>query len=245
MTPDRIIESLIFVSDIPVKPASILEVFQGEAFQEIALEKEQLDTILDGLEEKYGSEDFPFELKKIDGGYQFFSKQEYFPFLRHAALLKNRRKLTRTTLETLSIIAYRQPVTRTEVEFVRGVNCDYAIQKLLEKKLIKIKGRADAPGRPLLYVTSPFFMEYFGINDISDMPKLEEFSIDEDEFQEQFKVYIEEKDDLEGVLIDGAESNGSEAAEAPAEESPKQEAPAEEPVAESSDSEEAASNEEE
>ncbi len=203
MTPNKIIESLIFVSDSPMKPASIMEVFEGKEFKGINLDESTLSEILDGLSLKYNSDEFPFELKKIDGGYQFFSKKEYFPYLRHAALLSNRRKLSRTALESLAIIAYRQPVTKTEIEFIRGVNCDYAIQKLLEKKLIRIKGRADAPGRPLLYETSQFFMEYFGLNDISDLPKLEEFTIDEDAFQEQFKVYIEEKDELEEVINEG------------------------------------------
>ena len=94
-------------------------------------------------------------------------------------MLRNQKKLSRAALETLSIIAYRQPITRPEIEFIRGVNCDYAIQKLLEKKLIDIAGRADAPGRPLLYQTSPFFMEYFGINDLKDLPTPKDFSQEE------------------------------------------------------------------
>jgi len=203
MSPDRIIEAMVFVSENPVKPADIAEVFQHEEFQEIGIDEIRAAEILEGLVGKFQSEDYPFELKKIDKGYQFFTKKEYFPYLKHAILLKNQKKLSRAALETLSIIAYRQPVTKPEIEFVRGVNCDYAVNKLLDKGLIEICGRSDAPGRPLLYETSGFFMEYFGLNEISDLPKLQEFSIDEGEFQEQFKVYMEEKDDLMEAVEEG------------------------------------------
>jgi segregation and condensation protein B len=100
---------------------------------------------------------------------------------------KNQKRLTRTALETLSIIAYKQPITKAEMEFIRGVNCDYAVQKLLDKQLVSIIGRSEAAGRPLLYGTSPFFMEYFGLADMSDLPKLKEFEVLAEEQMEDFR----------------------------------------------------------
>ena len=207
MEISRIIEAMIFVADTPLKAPQIIEVFDHEDFVEMAVTLESVEEALSFLLEKYKAEQFPFELKKIDGGYQFFTKTEFYPWLRQAALLRNQKKLSRSALETVAIIAYRQPITRPEIEFIRGVNCDYALQKLLDRKLIDISGRSDAPGRPLLYNTSDFFMEYFGINEIADLPKLQEFDINESEFQQQFKVYLEDKDDLEGLIEEGRITN--------------------------------------
>ena len=194
MNTDRIIESLIFISEAPVKPEQILELWENEAFEEHAMSPEILEEALGRLMEKYKDEKFPFEMRIIDGGYQLFTKREYFPYLRHAVLLRNQKRLGRSALETLSIIAYRQPVTKAELEFIRGVGCDYAIHKLLDKKLIDIQGRSDAPGRPLLYGTSTYFMEYFGLKDLGDLPKLEEMKVDEVEYQAQFKVFLEDQE---------------------------------------------------
>ena len=188
----QIIEALIFASDVPVRPDQILELWSSEVFAEQPLDGPGLEFVLAGLEEKYQSEEHVFELRQINGGYQFFTKRDFYPFVRQSLLEKNKRKLSRASLETLSIIAYRQPVAKTELEFIRGVNCDYAVRKLLDQKLIEIQGRSDAPGRPLLYGTSAYFMEYFGLNDVSDLPKLEEVSIDEETFQGQFKIYLKE-----------------------------------------------------
>ncbi|MCL4106257.1 UNVERIFIED_CONTAM: hypothetical protein GTU68_061099 [Idotea baltica] len=167
---------------------------------------DQLDSLLVSLAEKYQADGFVFELRQIDGGYQFYTKRDYYTYVRQAALEKNKRKLSRASMETLSIVAYRQPVTKTEIEFIRGVNCDYAVRKLLDGKLIEIRGRSEAAGRPLLYGTSPYFMEYFGLNDVKDLPKLDEISIDEATFQGQFKVYLQESDG-ESAAEPGVESN--------------------------------------
>ena len=102
--------------------------------------------------------------------------------------------MSRASLETLSIIAYKQPITKTEIEFIRGVNCDYAVSKLLEKNLSEIRGRSEFAGRPLLYGTTPFFMEYFALNDLRDLPKLDELNSEEKDFQAQFKVYVNDDD---------------------------------------------------
>ncbi len=204
----QIIEALIFASDTPVRPEQILELWDAEAFSELELDAETLESIMKALEAKYQTPEHVFELRRISGGYQFFTKRDYYPFVRESLVEKNKRKLSRASLETLSIIAYRQPVTKTEVEFIRGVNCDYAVRKLLDHKLIQILGRSDAPGKPLIYGTSDYFMEYFGLNDVKDLPKLEEISIDEETFQGQFKIYLKE------AGIEEPESTGNPSTEA-------------------------------
>ncbi len=194
MDLSQIIEALIFAAEQPLKPEQILAWWKEELFVETGeMDADRLAGILDGLQEKYQQPGFVFELRRIDGGYQFYTKRDFFPYLKLAAVQKNKKKLSRASLETLSIIAYRQPITKSEVEFIRGVSCDYAIRKLLDQKLIDIQGRSDAPGRPLLYVTSSYFMDFFGLNDLRDLPQLKEVSIDESSFKEQFKVYMKEQ----------------------------------------------------
>lgn len=200
MSPEKIIEALIFISDAPVKPSTVAEIFNTPEFQEMELTEDRAKELLDSIVERYEGADTPWELRRIGGGYQFLTRKEFFPYLKTAVVHKNQKKLSRSALETLAIIAYRQPVTRTEVEFIRGVNCDYAIQKLLDKNLIEIAGRASAPGKPLIYRTSAYFFEYFSINDISDLPKLQEITIDEEEYQRQFASYVQENEEMKEIV---------------------------------------------
>lgn len=188
-----IIEAILFAAEAPMKPEQLIELFKEDDFEGITLDESLLEVVIEGLEEKYKDGRFVFELRRIDGGFQLFTKRAYYPYIRHAALVKNQKKLSKASLETLSIIAYRQPISKTEVEFVRGVNCDYAVRKLLDKNLIEIRGRSEAAGRPLLYGTTPHFMEYFGINSIKDLPRIDEVTVDESEYQAQFKVFLSEQ----------------------------------------------------
>lgn len=234
----QIIESIIFVSDQPVKATFLRQVLsqsshssdheEGEDDEETGGPSlKEVQAALDGLINKYQDIRYPFEVKQVSGGYQFYTKRAFYPFVKKAVVNKNKRRLTRSALETLSIIAYRQPITKAEVEFIRGVNCDYSIQKLLEKNLASIVGRADAPGRPLLYSTSPFFMEYFGISDMGEMPKLKEFTELEEDQMDQFRLQkqenheettegeesgVLEKDDGRGEDSEEASSQGVEEA---------------------------------
>jgi segregation and condensation protein B len=209
MNPEQIIEALLFVADSPLKPRQIIEIWEGEEFQDIPMTEELLMPIMEGLMDKYKAEQFIFELRQIDGGYQFFTKREFFPYARHAAMIKSKRRLSRSSLEVLSVIAYRQPVSKTEIEFIRGVNCDHALAKLLDKKLVEIAGRSSAAGRPLLYKTTSYFMEYFGINDLGDLPRVEEFGMTEVQYQAQFRSFMEERE-IEDSLKRG-EINDNEA----------------------------------
>ena len=170
------IEVLIFASDKPLTAPELLELINNAfGFLEDRLTIEQIETALEGIKEKYSSEFYPFEVKESGGGYQFLTKHSYHKTVTQLNGDKFLKKLSNAAMETLAIIAYKQPITKGEIELIRGVNSDYSIQKLLEKELIIITGRNEAlPGHPLLYVTSRSFMDYFGINTPQDLPKIRE-----------------------------------------------------------------------
>lgn len=142
------------------------------------------ETIIQALQEiklKYASEDYPFCLEEISEGYQFLSKKEFHATISALIQHKSKKKLSISQMETLAIIAYKQPITKSEVEHIRGVNCDYAIHKLLEKEMVSISGKSDAPGRPVLYSTSKNFMDYFGIQNPKDLPQLKDLHMEQNE----------------------------------------------------------------
>jgi segregation and condensation protein B len=146
---------------------------------------EDIEQALVDLRQKYASDQFSFEITTIGGGYLFYSKPAYQASIGIMLKQQSRRRLSNSALETLSIIAYKQPVTKSEIEKIRGVNCEYSIQKLLEKELIEITGKSDSVGRPLIYGTSPKFMEYFGINDLKDLPTPKDFAPEENTIGEE------------------------------------------------------------
>jgi segregation and condensation protein B len=170
------IEALIFASDKPLTNEEILELINSAlAFIEDRASQQQVDAAIEGIQEKYNAEFYAFELKQIGGGWQFLTKKEYHKTVAQLNGDKFLKRLSTAALETLAIIAYKQPITKSEIESIRGVNCDYAVQKLLEKDLVIISGRnEDAVGKPLIYATSKSFMDYFGINSAEDLPKISE-----------------------------------------------------------------------
>lgn len=170
------VEALIFASDRPLIATELTElVNQALGFMENKLTLEQVETAIYGIVEKYQSEFYPFEIQEVGGGWQFLTKKEYHKTIAQLNGEKFLKRLSTAALETLAIIAYRQPVTKTEIESIRGVNSDYSIQKLLEKELVVITGRNESmPGKPLVYATSRLFMDYFGINSAEDLPRLKE-----------------------------------------------------------------------
>lgn len=137
------------------------------------------------IQAKYEEEKFPFHVVKSGGGYQFLTKPAYQASIGILLKQQSKKRLSTSALETLSIIAYKQPVTKSEMEQIRGVNCDYSVQKLLEKELVEIKGKSENVGRPLLYGTSDKFMDYFGINDLKDLPTPKDFATEENEIGNQ------------------------------------------------------------
>ena len=170
------IESLVFASDKPLAPAEITELVNNAfGFMEEKVSVEQIDAAIEGIVEKYSSEFYPFEVAQSGGGWQFLTKKEFHKTVAQLNGEKFLKRLSTAALETLAIIAYKHPVTKGEIEAIRGVSSDYAVQKLLEKELIIITGRNEKmPGHPLVYATSKSFMDYFGINSADDLPKIKE-----------------------------------------------------------------------
>ncbi|NII25302.1 SMC-Scp complex subunit ScpB [Pseudoflavitalea sp. X16] len=170
------IEALIFASDKPLTALELTELINNAfGFMEDKIVLDQVESALEGIVEKYKSEFYPFEVRESGGGWQFLTKRDYHKTVAQLNGDKFLKRLSTAALEALSIIAYKQPVTKAEIEAIRGVSSDYAIQKLLEKELIVITGRNEKmPGHPLVYGTSKNFMDYFGINTAEDLPKLKE-----------------------------------------------------------------------
>jgi segregation and condensation protein B len=170
------IESLIFASDKPLTTLEIADLINNAfSFMDEKVQLDQVETSLEGIVEKYKSEFYPFEVRMSGGGWQFLTKKEYHKTIAQLNGDKFLKKLSSAAMETLSIVAYKQPVTKGEIESIRGVSADYAVQKLLEKELIIISGRNEnQPGHPLVYATSKNFMDYFGINSPEDLPKIRE-----------------------------------------------------------------------
>ena len=170
------IEALIFASDKPLTNLEIVELINNVfGFMEERISLDQVESCVEGIQEKYQSEFYAFEVKQSGGGWQFLTKKEYHKTIVQLNGEKFLKRLSNAALETLAIIAYKHPITKGEIESIRGVNSDYSIQKLLEKELIIITGRnEESPGKPLLYSVSKTFMDYFGINSTTDLPKIRE-----------------------------------------------------------------------
>jgi segregation and condensation protein B len=193
------IEALIFCSEQSISLEEIAASLKISFDWDV--EDEEILKAIEELKEKYVSEEFSFELLEISEGFQFLTKKQYHAAVSALIQHKAKKKLSVSQMETLAIIAYRQPVSKGEVEHIRGVSCDYAVQKLLEKELIEIYGKSDGPGRPVLYGTSTSFMDYFGIKSVKDLPQLKDLHMvaDENEIGQQ----------SEGAFLEN-ESNSSE-----------------------------------
>jgi len=169
------VEALIFASDRPITQIEITEMI-GQAMEQ-SIESDRVATCIDAIKEKYDAPYYPFQLREAGGGYQFLTKKAFHKTVLQLNGDKHIKKLSSAAMETLSIIAYKQPITKAEIEFIRGVSADYSIQKLLEKELIVIIGRnEDMVGKPLVYATSKNFMDYLGINSSAELPQLKDIS---------------------------------------------------------------------
>ena len=175
------IEALIFASEKPLTNIDLVELLNNAlGFIDDRATLDQVEAAVEGIQEKYNAEFYAFELKQSGGGWQFLTKKEFHKTVAQLNGDKFLKRLSIAALETLAIIAYKQPITKSEIEAIRGVNCDYAVQKLLEKDLVVIAGRnEDAVGKPLIYTTSKSFMDYFGINSTDDLPKISEVMMEE------------------------------------------------------------------
>jgi segregation and condensation protein B len=177
------IEALIFASENSIRMEEIAYCLQLSFEEDFA--EEDLKAAIQTIQEKYSAPNFAIELVNINNGYQFLTKKDYHVIIKQLQIQRSKKKLSQAALETLAIIAYQQPVTKLDIEQIRGVNCDYSIQKLLEKELIAIAGKAESVGRPIIYATSEFFMDYFGINNLNELPQLKELTPDNSAVGEQ------------------------------------------------------------
>lgn len=185
-----ILEALLFVTAEPI-PVTRFQALLG------AVTKQDVDDALAGLAQDYEQEGRGLQLAEVAGGYRLVTKAEFAPWLKRLEKVKAPSKLSRSAVESLAIIAYKQPIVRAEVEQIRGVETSGVIRTLLERKLVRIVGRKEEPGRPIMYGTTKFFLEHFGLRDLSQLPPLREFK--ELGESEQAMLPIEDM-----VVVDGA-----------------------------------------
>lgn len=161
-----IIEALVFASSEPVRLREVAEI--------LGIHEHTVRELLDDLINDYLQKRRGIQIVQIAGGYQFVTNPEYTDFIKKMKKTPRHTPLSQAALETLAIIAYRQPVTRAEIEALRGVSVDSSLSTLLERGLIEEKGRKDGPGRPILYATSGSFLKHFGLNDLSELPAMDD-----------------------------------------------------------------------
>lgn len=210
-TTKQILEALLFASDAPIGLATLVEVMAGP-------DKDEVRASLDEMAREFEESGRGVALVEIAGGYQLLSRRECAPWIDR--MLRSRRKvrLSRAGLETLAIVAYKQPITKTEIDGIRGVDSSGSLHTLLERNLVLIAGRSKAVGRPLLYATSQDFLQYMGINDLADLPELKELG---SVLEERERAQMELDDAVPGGAAAPAEvASGEAAAEAAPVEAP-------------------------
>jgi segregation and condensation protein B len=208
-----VIEALIFASDDPISSAEIVNAIKGIDGPDIEITEDDIEKTIDELNAKYDQSGIAFTILKISHGFIHATKPECSKYVGFLSTEKIKRRLSQASLETLAIIAYKQPLTKPDLEAIRGVNSDYTLTTLLEKNLITIEGRAETVGRPLLYVTTNEFLKYFGLRSVKDLPKpreIEEIMNDEDFLEQKRRIMMngmEEKAEEESEIENGLESN--------------------------------------
>lgn len=204
----QVAEALIFAADDPVSPGRIADIF-AEVTGQSAPKEDTVREVVEALNATYAERGRAFEIHEWGDGYRMATRTGLTPFVKALFGQEQARSLSRSLMETLAILAYRQPVTRPEVDFIRGVNSDYAIRKLLELGLADVKGRSDSLGRPLLYGTTLRFLEQFGLKNLDDLPTLREIEelLDEPHFDEERAQLLALKSAGEGGETDLA-ANG-------------------------------------
>ena len=163
-----VLEAILFVSGEPMSLEDLSEVLEGT-------EAERIRQALDHLRQNYESAGRGLQIVEVAGGYRIATRSECAPWIRSLEKIKTATRLSHSGLETLAIVAYKQPVTRGEIEAIRGVDSAYVLKTLLERRIVKITGRREGLGRPILYGTTREFLQYFGLKDLSELPALKEF----------------------------------------------------------------------
>ena len=188
-TPKQILEALLFASDAPVPLSALVEVMDG-------LGPSEVSAILAELGREYEESERGVALAEIAGGFQILSRRECAPWIEEMLRSRRKARLSRAGLETLAIVAYKQPITKVEIDGIRGVDSGGSLHTLLERNLVLIRGRSKGVGRPLLYGTTPDFLSYMGINELADLPELKELG-----------SVLEERERLHGELEDAPPAN--------------------------------------
>jgi len=188
-----IIEAIIFASDEPIPETEIIRTVKAIDGDDIEINNEDVKKTVEELNSTYEQNNLAFKIVKVANGFAHATKHEYAKYVGYISSEKSKRRLSQASLETLAIIAYKQPITKPEIESIRGVNSDYILSALLEKKLITISGRSESVGRPLLYSTTDEFLKYFGLNSLNDLPKpreIDEIMLDEDFIEQKKRIMI-------------------------------------------------------
>jgi segregation and condensation protein B len=208
-----IIEALIFASDEPIASQEIIKAIKEIDGSDTSITPSDIEESVKVLNEKYSSEESAFRILSIAEGFVFGTKPEYAKYVGYLSTEKTKRRLSQAALETLAIIAYKQPITKPEIEQIRGVNSDYMINTLLEKNLVTISGRAESIGRPLLYATTNDFLLYFGLNKLTDLPKpreIDEIVKDADFIEQKRKIMMNEvEENLEKDVVNSEDYDSS------------------------------------
>jgi segregation and condensation protein B len=191
----KIIEALLFVSSEPISTEDLRQALDG-------MDENTVREAIEGLREEYVRQERSFGIAELAGGYQIVTNPEFAPWI-NKLFKRDETKLSNPALETLAIIAYKQPLTRGEIEGIRGVNVDGVIKTLLDKNLIKVRGRKDAPGRPITYGTTDEFLKRFGLKGLEHLPRLRDFTTQDLDFEKEdkrIKIAIEEPKGDEGKI---------------------------------------------
>jgi segregation and condensation protein B len=188
----KIVEALIFASDSPIPENRITNIITE-------LDSAHIHEIVDELNTKYDHDGHAFKIVRLAGGYQFVTRSEYANYIKQYYKGRSKSRLSRAALETLAIIAFKQPISRPEIDSIRGVNSDGVVKNLLERNLVYISGRSETIGRALIYSTTPEFLQYFGVNDISDLPKPREIEELLGSGQEELPF---SSDELDGKIVE-------------------------------------------
>ena len=209
---NSIIEALIFSSDEPLSGDDIIKAIKGIDGDDVEINSSDIENCINFLNENYSRQNNAFRILKIANAYLFATTEDNAKYVGYLSSERTKRRLSPAALETLSIIAYKQPITKPELESIRGVNSDHIISALLEKNLIAIKGRAETVGRPLLYGSTDEFLKYFGLNNITDLPKpreIEEIMEDDDFIEQKRKIMMNAiEENLDEEIKNLEEKNG-------------------------------------
>lgn len=216
-----VIEALIFSSPEPISWEKLSSIIH-ESEEELNLDRDIILRIVEQLNRRFEENDLSFRIEETGGGFTFVTQPRFHPWLSIFQHENAYRKLSQSAIETLAIVAYRQPITKPEVDSIRGVDSGYILRQLLEKMLVQVSGRADSPGRPLLYKTTKHFLKHFGINSVDELPKPREIDeiLKDDDMAEHRRLLMERQmeiddEEAEEIFEEMAKERGEEKEQPP------------------------------